>query len=563
VESEPHPVTGKNPTESVPKPTQLFTPESQSTLPSAKLTSVAQTFEPLSFSAPDCEYGGMIKSIESIDAITVRFTFCQSEPAFLAKIAFPAFGIHPQEWLESTGGGGGNNLILEKPVGTGPYVLDEWKRNEELIFSRFEDYWGEDKARIPRLVIRWNRDPSQRLLELQTGTVDGIDNVNSSEFEEIREDSSLTLVFRSALNTSYIGMINFVPPFNDERVRQAIALAIDRDMIVTDVFPEGYEVAQYFTPCAIPFGCEGEPWHEFNPENARMLLAEAGYPDGFQTEIVYRDVVRGYLPRPDLVAEALNVDVKIVSMETKEFLNAVDTGSLSGLYLLGWGGDYPDVTNFLDTHFGESASQQFGNKYPDIVGALKNGAMSIGDEFRSSFYEDANNAIRQHVPVIPLSHGGWVNQDSLAVGYQESVDPAVANPLGFETFAIVSQENKEEFVWMQESEPISLYCADETDIDSFRACIQVVEGLYGYGGESVQLKPLLAEVCDPNEEFTIWTCRLRQGVLFHDGSNLDANDVVISLVVQWDTGHDLHKGNSGEFHYFRDFWGELLNLSNK
>ncbi len=115
--------------------------------PPAEETVVAEptepevVFEPLSLSAPDCEYGGLFKSMEAVDELTVRFTMCAPEPGFLSKIAFSAFAIHPSEYLESTGGGG--TELLEHPIGTGPYKISEWKRGDELVLTRNDNYWGE------------------------------------------------------------------------------------------------------------------------------------------------------------------------------------------------------------------------------------------------------------------------------------------------------------------------------------------------------------------------------------------------------------------------------------
>ena len=112
---------------------------------------------------------------------------------------------------------------------------------------------------------------------------------------------------------------------------------------------------------------------------------------------------------------------------------------------------------------------------------------------------------------------------------------------------------------MQNAEPISLYCGDETDGESLRACEQVTEGLLSYeiGGTAVQ--PALATSCEANEDLTLWTCNLREGVKFHDGSSLDANDVVVSYGLQWDASHPLHVGNTGAFTYFSALWGGFLN----
>jgi ABC-type transport system substrate-binding protein len=495
-----------------------------------------------------------------VDEFTVKFTMCTPDPAFLAKIAFSSFAIQPKEWLEETGGGGAGSQLLEKPIGTGPYMIKEWRRGDQLILEKNPDYWGEP-AKNQTVVFKWSSEAAQRLLELQAGTVDGIDNPGPDDFATIEADANLQLIPRQALNIFYVGMNNTFPPFDNEKVRQAIAMGIDRKRIVENFYPPGSEVATHFTPCAIPNGCTGEPWYEFDPEAARALLAEAGYPDGFETEIAYRDVVRGYLPQPGVVAqdiqaqlkENLNIDAKINVMESGAFLDAADSGQLSGLHLLGWGADFPDMVNFLDYHFGAGASKQFGNKFDDIIEQLKQGAALADDEARAPFYTAANNLIKQHVPMVPIAHGGS------ATAYKAAVEGAHSSPLSNENFAVMGIPGQDTFVWMQNAEPISLYCADETDGESLRPCEQVTESLYGYEVGGTATEPRLAEVCEPNADLTEWTCKLRQGVKFHDGSTLDANDVVMSLIIQWDASNPLHKGNTGAFTYWNALWGAFLN----
>ena len=525
--------------------------------PTAAPTEEMVAFEPMKVEAPDCEYGGLFKSMESVDEHTVVFTMCVSDPAFPSKIAFSAFAINSSDYLEQTGGGG---ELLEKPVGTGPYMVSEWKRGDELVLTRFEDYWGE-KAKTQTLVFRWSSEAAQRLLELQAGTVDGIDNVGPDDFETVQNDSNLQLLVRPALNTFYVGMNNTYEPYDNEMVRQAIAMGIDRQRIVDNFYPPGSEAASHFTPCSIPNACTGEEWYGFDPAAARELLADAGFPDGFKTEIAYRDVVRSYLPQPGVVAqdiqaqlkENLNIDAEIVVMESGTFIAAADAGELPGLHLLGWGADYPDMTNFLDFHFGAGASKQFGDKFDDITEALKQGAALADDSARQPFYEAANNAIKQHVPMVPIAHGGS------ALAYKATVDGAHASPLGNEYFAVMSVPGQDTFVWMQNAEPISLLCPDETDGESLRACEQVHEPLLSYEIGATAVKPGLATSCDPNADLTVWTCNLRQGVKFHDGSSFDANDVVTSLSVYWDAANPLHKGNTGSFTYFSSLWGAFLN----
>ncbi|HEY2981431.1 MAG TPA: ABC transporter substrate-binding protein [Anaerolineales bacterium] len=515
-----------------------------------------EAFAPTKVESPDCEYGGEVSSIEAVDEFTVKITLCVPDPAFPAKIAFTSFAIQPKEWLQSTGGTGD---LLEKPIGTGPYYVAQWERGNQVVFKRFDGYWG-DKAQNATLVFRWGTESAQRLLELQSGAVDAIDNVGPDDFATVEADSNLQLITRPALNVMYIGMNNTHPPFDNEKVRQAIAMGIDRQRIVDNFYPAGSEVAQYFTPCSIPNGCVGEEWYEFDPAAAKALLTEAGFPDGFETVLNYRDVVRGYLPDPNVVAqdvqaqlkENLNITVNIEVMESGAFLEASSAGQLVGLHLLGWGADYPDQTNFLGFHFGAGASDQFGAKFDDITEALAQGAQLASDDARAPFYEAANNAIKTHVPMIPVAHGGS------ALAYKASITGAHASPLGNEAFAGMSN-GTDTFVWMQNAEPISLYCGDETDGESLRACEQVTEALLAYETAGTAVVPALAESYEANDDLTEWTFHLRHGVKFHNGFSLDAADVVASLDLQWDAANPLHKGNTGAFDYWSGLFGTFLN----
>ena len=511
----------------------------------------------MSYEAPDCDYGGQFLKMEALDELTVRFTLCAPDVAFPSKVAFSAFAIHSSDYLEETGGGGD---LVDNPVGTGPYKITEWRRGEQLIMERNPDYWGEP-AKADTLVFRWSTEGAQRLVELQAGSVDAIDNPSPDDFATIEADGNLSLEPREALNIFYLGMNNFFPPFDDEMVRKAVAMGIDRQRIVDNFYPGGSEVASHFTPCAIPGGCDGEEWYEFDVEAARALLAEAGFPDGFSTFINYRDVFRSYLPEPGLVAQDiqaqlknnLNIDAEIVVMESGEFIDTADAGELEGFHLLGWGADYPDATNFLDFHFGSGASPQFGDGFPDIWDALKRaGSLSIQAE-RNPIYGEANTLLKQHIPMIPVAHGGS------AVAYQADVEGGHASPLGNEYFAVVDPGGRDTFVWMQNAEPIGLYCADETDGESLRACEQTNESLLAYEVGGTAVGPSLAESYEANDDLTVWTFYLRPGVKFHDGSDLDAIDVILSYALQWDAEHPLHVGRDGSFTYWPGLFGPFLN----
>jgi ABC-type transport system substrate-binding protein len=153
--------------------------------------------------------------------------------------------------------------------------------------------------------------------------------------------------------------------------------------------------------------------------------------------------------------------------------------------------------------------------------------------------------------MVPIVHS------ATAFAFGADVDGAYAPPWGQILFNLMDN-GEDTFVYMQGNEPISLYCADESDGESLRACAQVIEGLYGYAPDGTPI-PQLATSCEADAAGTTWTCALREGVTFHDGSSLDANDVVASFTAGLDASSPTHVGNTGAWTYYDYLWGGLLN----
>ena len=151
-------------------------------------------------------------------------------------------------------------------------------------------------------------------------------------------------------------------------------------------------------------------------------------------------MVRGYLPDPNVVAQDiqaqlkdnLNINVTIEVQESGTFLDNATAGALSGLYLLGWGADYPDPTNFLDYHFNNVANLQFGNMPESVTGPLTTAASTLDTEARTAAYVEANNAIRETVPMVPIVHG------ASATAWKADVIGAHSSPLGNESMSSVT-----------------------------------------------------------------------------------------------------------------------------
>jgi len=514
--------------------------------------------------APDARhapYAGNLKRITATDPATLVFELCGPDVAFTSKIAAPAFSINDTAWLEShiDTAGGANQDIVTEVNGTGPYRLERWDRGSEISLARNDEYWA-TPARNERLIVRWHDGSAQRLVELQGATVDGIDEIETSTAAAVGNDVGLQLESRPGLNVFYVGLDNTVPPFGDERVRRALAMGLDRGRIAERFFPAGSEVASHFTPCAITHGCSGAPWYEFDPLQAKEMLAAAGFAAGFDTKIHYREAPRPYLPDPTAIAtdiktqllDNLGIRAELVVEPEESFLADVNAGKIDGIHLLGASVTYPDVTAFLDPRFGPGASKEFGKPFADIGKALAAGRATSNGGARTAAYAKANDLIRSHVPMIPIARGGS------AAAFRADVEGAGVSPLRLERFASMMPGDRRQLVWLTTNEPPGLYCADETDPIAALVCAQYADGLYAYDPGGASTTPSLGR-CAANPELTVWTCALRTDVRFHDGATLDANDVVLSFAAQWDAEHPLHAGRDGEFSQFAAWFGGFLN----
>ena len=160
--------------------------------------------------------------------------------------------------------------------------------------------------------------------------------------------------------------------------------------------------------------------------------------------------------------------------------------------------------------------------------------------------------LKDDVIVIPLAHGGS------ATAWKSTVKGAHSSPLGQEAFSVVDP-GTDKFVFLQNGEPAALWCVDETDGESLRACAQLYDPLLTFEVGGTKVVPALATSFDVNKDLTEWTFHLRQGVKFTNGAVLNANDVVATYLAAWDVASPNHKGRTGTFEYFNTYFGNFLN----
>ncbi len=524
------------------------------TPPQPTATAAPAAFTPLSLAATDCSYGGIIKSVSAPDPNTVVFDLCVSDPAFPAKAAFAAFEILPKALLDSTGGDSAK--IGDAPMGTGPFMLKEWVRGDHLTLVPNPNYWG-PKPALSTMIMKWSKEPAQRLLELQSGNVDAIELVGAEDIATVQADKTLVFAPVPAINTLYFGMNNTKPPFDNEQVRQAFAMAIDKARIVKNFFPIGSTVAEQFLyPELKPGYTDGLNWYPYDQAKAKQMLTDAKFDFNQEIPFSYRQATRGYAPHPDQIAQ--DVQAQLAQIGVKIKLDVQESGTLIGnsglgkltFFLLGWGEDYPDATDWFDYHFGAS-SKTFGNPYPDLVAAIKAGGSASDPAVRQKAYDEVNKLILQHVPMIPIAHGASGD------AFKAAVKNVVVGPYNV-NFSEESTDSGQ-LVWLQSGEPISLWCGDETDGETINACMQIYEPLLRYKFGTSQTEPALATSFEANADLTQYTFHLRQGVKFSDGSAFTSADVFATYTALWDYKNPNHKGNTGAFEYFGTLFGALLN----
>ena len=232
--------------------------------------------------APDAAhaaYTGEIRRISATDPETVVFELCGPDVAFRSKIAAPAFAINDTGWLEShiDPATSGPQAIVTEVNGTGPVPARELEprlrgqpRPQRRLLGRQGPQRAPDRALVRQPGPALRRAPGRHRRRHRRRLPDSV--------AAVTDDVGLALQPRPGLNVAYLGFTNTFAPFDDERVRRAIAMGIDRQRMVDAFFPPGSELATHYAPCAIPHGCTGDPWYEFDPILGKETLAAAGHP---------------------------------------------------------------------------------------------------------------------------------------------------------------------------------------------------------------------------------------------------------------------------------------------
>ena len=303
---------------------------------------------------------------------------------------------------------------FKNPVGTGPFRFVEWRKDERIVLARNDDYWG-PKAKLDRLIFKPIQEASIRFLELSQNSVQGLDNLSPEYIDEIRANSQLQLMTQPGMNVGYLAMNMEKAPFDDLRVRQAINHAVNKKALVDNFYQGLAMVAKNPIPPTLWGYNDDIAGYAYDPDKARALLAEAGFANGFATELWAMPVPRPYMPQPDKIAQALQADLakvgiraRIVQWEWGTYLDKVFAGE-HPMALLGWTGDNGDPDNFLyvllDKTSAIKPAQNIAFYKSDQLHEILVAARHSADRTeRTQLYRQAQEIIFRDAPWVPLVH---------------------------------------------------------------------------------------------------------------------------------------------------------------
>ncbi len=364
-------------------------------------------------------YADPIASIEVVDDLTVRVTLKEPFPAFPSVVTAPAMSILDSALVKAHGGTDApdadqtdmaKDWLDQNSAGSGPFVLTGWVPNSEVTLVRNENYWREPPA-FAGVKMRDVNDSTTALQLLERGDVDITNVVDRDLAQMVRDNPDLVLEIGQTLNLNYIAMspsTKFEPPLWDQRVRQAIAYAIDYDGIINELL-QGFADR----PAAmLPLGIQGSDpalRYERDLDRARALLAEAGYADGFALTLNHGTGTPGGIPIETFSAKLaadlaeIGITLNIVQEPTSNFLTAWRAQELQFVFS-GWTPDYLDATMWSDyfSYGDRGPGFRVMMDSPTIAELATRGAFEVDREARTAIYRQYQEAHVAEAIFIPL-----------------------------------------------------------------------------------------------------------------------------------------------------------------
>jgi ABC-type transport system substrate-binding protein len=349
-----------------------------------------------------------LEGVKAVDASTVTITLDSPVSSFLNQLTLPGGLIVPKEAAETAD-------FAQHPVCTGPYTFVEWAHGDHITLKAFADYWG-GKPAIDTVTIRVIREASQQAIEFEAGNLD-IARVSEADLPRLRADDKLSkqLLIAPTLNVFHLRINLSDKALSDVRVRKAIALGIDRKAIVDTILNGLATPAHGLVPPGLSaYDPNANPF-PYDPDQAKKLLADAGYKDGLTLEVRTQTVETELRTLAAIQQQLAKIGVTFKINSTERALFSQDSNACKAQFItIFWSQDYPDPENFDGLLYATSTAPTNSrnncgyNKY-DGAATIKDmlakaTAMPIGSERDALYRQIEANAIGEKVLVIPLYH---------------------------------------------------------------------------------------------------------------------------------------------------------------
>jgi len=354
----------------------------------------------------------LLKAVEKVDDMTVKFVLNQPEAPFLANMGMDFASIMSAEQADAMMKAGTPEKVDLEPSGTGPFQLVAYQKDSQIRYKAHPDYWA-GKAAIDDLIFAITPDASVRYQKLKANECQVMPYPNPADIEAMKKDSDITMLEQEGLNVGYLAFNTEKAPYTDKRVRQALNMAVNKQAIIDVVFQGAGKAAKNPIPPTIWSYNEAIKDYPYDVEKAKALLADAGVT-GLKTNIWAMPVQRPYNPNAKRMAELIQADwakvgveAEIVSFEWGEYLKRSKLGEHQTL-LLGWTGDNGDPDNFLYVLLGCEAAKDSANRarwchkpFDDLLVAAKRTA-DVAE--RTKLYEQAQMVFKEEAPWITIAH---------------------------------------------------------------------------------------------------------------------------------------------------------------
>ncbi|MDG1749691.1 MAG: peptide ABC transporter substrate-binding protein [Porticoccaceae bacterium] len=348
--------------------------------------------------------------VKAINNRTLQVTLTNPTPYFLQLLDhYSLFPVH-QATIEKFGRADerGTRWSYEgNLVGNGPYKLEEWKINRHITVTKNPYYWDEANVSINSIVFKPVDNAVTEERMFRAGALHVTSSIPADKIAIYQEKSAPELKITPYLGTYFYRLNINTPQLQDKRVRRALGMAIDRKQLVDNITKGGQIPAYTMTPPGT-MGYFPESTLNFDPEVAKRLLAEAGYPNGegfppieilYNTNEGHRKIA---VALQEMWKNYLNIDIKLLNQEWKVYLATESAGDYQ-ISRGGWIGDYVDPNNFLDMFLCNGGNNRTGwcnEEYDRLI--LEVAPSQSSHEQRLKIFQQAETILLEDMPIIPV-----------------------------------------------------------------------------------------------------------------------------------------------------------------